>query len=554
MDNDLAYLLGLILAEGSWNKNTLTITSGDKEIHEFLMNRGFTKVDEVHFTYCSQEFISFIEWIGLKRRAKNKDIPSKILLFPREIVASFLSGYFDGDGCATKRAIVHCDSVSEKLINELQVVLLNFGIVSRKSLQITQPTKKVKVVSKCFRLELTTSGSFIFFRDIKFRLKRKQERHSLVFCKSIDELSDQIPITTKWSEVFCKNLNIGWIKRQKSISYRKAKELLSRKYDSWLESVIKSNYYYDKIKTIESSNGHVYDFVIPETHSFFSNGFISHNTPRGKNHAYDLYQINKTNPDWYVQKLSVDDTKVLTQEDLDKERREGMSDILIEQEYYCSFDQGVEGAFYAKLLDKADLEGRICHVPYDPAVPVDTYWDLGVSDSTAILFAQNCGNEVHIIDMFHSEGEGLQYYARILKEKADKNEWVYGQHFAPHDIQVRELGSGAQTRLQIAKDLGIRFNVVPNIPIVEGIELGRNLFHKLWVDKEKCRYFLKCAENYHKTYNEKLNVFSDKPCHDFSSHCMDAYRMLAIMQNKRRTSRMTEEEATRMQKLYGKKY
>lgn len=282
-------------------------------------------------------------------------------------------------------------------------------------------------------------------------------------------------------------------------------------------------------------------------------------TPRGKNHAYDLYLMAKSNPNWFCQILSVKDTckkdhsPVITESDIEEERREGMSEHLIQQEYYCSFDIGAEGAYYAKLVNRAEIEDRITNVPYDPLAPVNTYWDLGVGDETVILFHQAIGQEHHLIDMYRNQGEGLNHYSKILQERADRNQWTYGDHFAPHDIKVRELGSGAQTRLDIARELGINFQIVPNLPISEGIELMRGIFPKLWIDSEKCRFFVKAAENYHKHYNENLNVYSDKPVHDWSSHCMDAARMMAIMLNKHRRGSMTEEDANKLEKLYHKR-
>ena len=273
-------------------------------------------------------------------------------------------------------------------------------------------------------------------------------------------------------------------------------------------------------------------------------------TPRGKNHAYDLYLMAKNNPEWFCQKLTIDETHVLSREDMDHERAEGMSEHLIQQEYYCNFDQGSEGAYYAKYLNKAELDERITNVPFDPNALVDTYWDLGVSDETVILLAQNIRNEIHIINMYRNQGEGFSHYAHWLKKEADKWEYTYGQHWAPHDIQVRELGSGAQTRMQIAKELGIPFKIVPNIPIIEGIELARGLFPRLWVDSDKCKFLIKALENYHKTFNERLNVYSDTPLHDWSSHCADSYRYLSVVQNKRNRSSMSEEEAELMQKTY----
>ena len=277
-------------------------------------------------------------------------------------------------------------------------------------------------------------------------------------------------------------------------------------------------------------------------------------TPRGRNHAYELYLMAKSNPDWFFQKLSIDDTGVLTSEDMEHERREGMSEQMIQQEYYCDFDQGAEGSYYAKLLNQAELDGRLTRVPFDPQHRVSTFWDIGVGDETSILFAQEIGQQVHIINQYNAEGEGLSHYAGVLNRFAKTYGYLYDDHWAPHDIQVRELGSGAQTRLQIAKDLGIPFKIVPNIGISEGIELARGLFPRLWIDTERCNYFIKCAENYHKKFNERLNVYSDKPEHDWSSHTMDAFRYLAITMNKRRRGSMTEEEADAMQRAYMVKY
>lgn len=277
-------------------------------------------------------------------------------------------------------------------------------------------------------------------------------------------------------------------------------------------------------------------------------------TPRGKNHAYDMYHMAKNNPEWFCQKLSITDTGVLNEEDMQKERDEGMSEQLIQQEYYCSFDQGVEGAYYAKLLDQAEIEGRITNVPHDPSTCVNTYWDLGVSDSSAILFVQNCGKEIHIIDMYVNEGEGLNHYANILSQKSQTRGFNYGKHYAPHDIQVRELGHGAQTRLQSAKELGIKFEIVPNIAIIEGIEMSRNIFPRIWIDNKFCKYLLKCLSNYHKLYNEKYNVYSDRPVHDWSSHCADAFRMLGVTQVRAKRERMSEKEALELQNKYLRRF
>lgn len=242
-------------------------------------------------------------------------------------------------------------------------------------------------------------------------------------------------------------------------------------------------------------------------------------TPRGRNHAHDLYLMAKNNPDWFCQLLTVDDTDVLTPEDIEAERREGMSEHMIMQEYYCNFDQGQEGSYFAKLLNDAELSGRLTNVPHDSQYSVDTTWDLGVGDETCILFTQNIGQQVHLIDMYRASGEGLAHYAHVLRQWSQDKGYNYNTHHAPHDIEVRDLSAGALTRRQIARELGINFKVVPKLPLMEGIELARGLFPKLWIDSEKCNFFIKAAENYHRQYNERQNVYSDRPVHDWSSHC-----------------------------------
>lgn len=273
-------------------------------------------------------------------------------------------------------------------------------------------------------------------------------------------------------------------------------------------------------------------------------------TPRGRNHAYDMYLMAKSNDDWFCQKLSVRNTGVLSEADIAAERAEGMSEQMIQQEYYCDFDQGAEGAYYARLLNEAEIAGRLTNVPFDSHYRVNTYWDIGVNDETVILFVQEINKEIHIINMHRAEGEGLSYYAKVLDEYSKEFGYIYENHYAPHDIQVRELGSGAMTRLQIARELGLNFKITPNIPISEGIELCRGIFPRLWVDTKNCQYFIKCAENYHKRFNERLNVYSNKPNHDWSSHCMDAFRYMSVNLSKTSRGTMTEEDAIAMERAY----
>lgn len=247
-------------------------------------------------------------------------------------------------------------------------------------------------------------------------------------------------------------------------------------------------------------------------------------TPRGKNHAFLHWERAKRNPEWYTQLLTVDDTKVLTLEDIEKERAEGMHEDLVQQEYYCSFEGSQEGAYFSSQLRKMNEEERITQVPFEPSVAVDTWWDLGMDDATAIVFTQNCGRELHIIDYFEDSGEGLPYYASILAEKAQENGYHYGIHTLPHDAQVRELGTGRSRLITAMGLLGrdkVRCSPKPKTK-ADAIEGARSMLGISWVDVEKCAHFIDCLHSYRKEYDEKRKVFKNEPVHDWASHAADA--------------------------------
>lgn len=242
-------------------------------------------------------------------------------------------------------------------------------------------------------------------------------------------------------------------------------------------------------------------------------------TPRGKNHGYDLYQMAKRNPKWHAELLTVEDTGVLTPEDIEEERRSGMDEDMIRQEYYCSFDAAMRGAYYGDLFEAAEKEGRLTAVRYDPAVPVETWWDLGISDSTAIWFVQRVGREWRFIDYHEADGQGLDYYARLIFNKP----YVYSRHVGPHDLMARELGTG-KTRLEMLAALGLRMDVAPKLPINDGIMATRQILPLAWFDTEHCADGVKAMSQYRRQYNDKTKMYLDHPLHDWTSHAADAVR------------------------------
>lgn len=247
-------------------------------------------------------------------------------------------------------------------------------------------------------------------------------------------------------------------------------------------------------------------------------------TPRGKNHGYDMYKMAEANDRWFVQKLTVDDTKVIKPEVIQEERDSGMSEDMILQEYYCSFDGGVEGSYFNDLLKKAREDGRITKVPLDPALPVNTFWDLGRNDTTAIWFHQQYGKEHRFIKSFENNGEGLQFYAQYLKDQG----FIYGKHYLPHDVEVTELTTN-KSRRQTLESLGVTpLQVVPRISeINEGIQMTRSMLPMCWFDEEGCAEGLRALESYRKEYDEKRQVFRSYPLHDWASNYADAFRQFA---------------------------
>ena len=190
------------------------------------------------------------------------------------------------------------------------------------------------------------------------------------------------------------------------------------------------------------------------------------------------------------------------------------------QEFECSFDAAITGAYYAKELAKLDEDKRITRVPYEPMLKVHTVWDLGVSDSTAIWFFQLSGREIRIIDYLESSGYGLDHYIRELQAKG----YIYGSHFGPHDIQVREFGSG-MSRLEMAASLGIQFQVLPLEPVKDGIDAARMMIPRMYFDADRCAKGIDALRQYREKFDEKRGIALG-PLHDWSSHAADAFRYL----------------------------
>ena len=242
-------------------------------------------------------------------------------------------------------------------------------------------------------------------------------------------------------------------------------------------------------------------------------------TPMGHNQFWEIYDFaQRGHKDWYAKLYRASDTQVIPDDELEQAQAI-MTPEQYEQEFECSFTAAVSGSYYGRLITKADNENRIGVVPVDSHVGVETWWDLGIGDSTAIWFIQRIGNEIHAVDYYETSGESLAHYADVLEERG----YAYSRHVAPHDIQARELGTG-KSRLEVANELGIDFEVAPKLEVDHGIESVRNYLPHCYFDREKCKVGLDALRQYRKQWDDKNQVFKNKPLHDWCSHAADAFR------------------------------
>jgi len=260
-----------------------------------------------------------------------------------------------------------------------------------------------------------------------------------------------------------------------------------------------------------------------------NNGWAMFNfTPKGQNHAYELYKMAQKMPEvWHSEIKTAEETGVFTVEQLEQVKAEILSEgktlDFFNQEFLCSFNNPIEGAYYSKIIDDIDKQGRIGNYPHNPALPVYTFWDLGVGDATTIWFAQFIGNEVRIIDYIEDNNRGMNTYIKEVKDKL----YIYEQHYAPHDIQIREFTNG-KSRLETALELGLRFMIAPKLSIEDGIDAVRAILPKCFFNEATTRRGLLTIKNYKKEFDNKNNTFKLQPKHDWASHGADAFRYLAV--------------------------
>ena len=246
-------------------------------------------------------------------------------------------------------------------------------------------------------------------------------------------------------------------------------------------------------------------------------------TPAGlTNIFYELYQHALGDPKWYAYTAKASETKIIDQEELDAAKTQ-MGDAKYKQEFECDWIANIEGSIYGDIIKTLEEKKQLSRVAYDPALLVHTAWDLGVDDSTAIIFYQQLGNQILIIDYYENNREGLPHYIQTVKDK----DYIYGEHFAPHDLEVMEFSTG-KTRREVAYQLGVRFKILPKINLEDGIHSLKMVLPKCWFNMETTKPLIDALRNHHRKYNEKMKMFSNKPVKCWDSHACDAARYMAL--------------------------
>ena len=245
-------------------------------------------------------------------------------------------------------------------------------------------------------------------------------------------------------------------------------------------------------------------------------------TPKGNNHFKDLYDRADKEEGWAALEFKASETNLIDEEELQSARKE-MGDDKFNQEFECSFNAAVEGSYYGKIIGELEEKNRMCEITRDDLCQTYVAWDLGMGDSTALWVAQNAGQEVRLMDYVENHGQGLDWYVNWLKD----NKWETAEQLLPHDVAVRELGTG-KSRLEVLRESGLNVKVLPRLSVDDGIQSVRRLLPRCWFNIPQVKQGLDCLRNYRREHDEKRNVFFDKPLHDWASHGSDSFRYLAL--------------------------
>jgi hypothetical protein len=245
-------------------------------------------------------------------------------------------------------------------------------------------------------------------------------------------------------------------------------------------------------------------------------------TPKGHNHFKELRDRAKTEDGWGLLEFKASETGVVDDTELRAAKNE-MGEDKYRQEFECSFDAAVEGSYFGQILNELEEKKHMQEIPREELSRTFTAWDLGMGDSTSIWVAQLVGTEVRLIDYYENHGVGLDHYVKWIKD----NDYLKSEHILPHDVRVRELGTG-KSRMEMLEESGLEVKIAPRMGLDDGIQAVRRLLPRCWFNVPKVQTGLNCLRNYRRDYDEKRKIFYERPLHDWSSHGSDSFRYLAL--------------------------
>ena len=245
-------------------------------------------------------------------------------------------------------------------------------------------------------------------------------------------------------------------------------------------------------------------------------------TPKGHNHFKELRDRAEKEEGWGLLEFKASETGVVDDTELKAAKNE-MGEDKYRQEFECSFDAAVEGSYYGQMLNELEDKKHMQEIPREELSRTFTAWDLGMGDSTSIWVAQLVGTEVRLIDYYENHGVGLDHYVKWIKD----NDYSKAEHILPHDVRVRELGTG-KSRLEMLEDSGLQVKIAPRMGLDDGIQAVRRLLPRCWFNVPQVQNGLNCLRNYRRDYDEKRKIFFERPLHDWSSHGSDSFRYLAL--------------------------
>jgi len=245
-------------------------------------------------------------------------------------------------------------------------------------------------------------------------------------------------------------------------------------------------------------------------------------TPKGHNHFKELRDRAEKEEGWGLLEFKASETGVVDETELKAAKNE-MGESKFRQEFECSFDAPIEGSYYGEMLNELEEKKHMQEIPREELSRTFTAWDLGMGDSTSIWVAQLVGTEVRLIDYYENHGVGLDHYVKWIKD----NDYSKAEHILPHDVRVRELGTG-KSRLEMLEDSGLEVKITPRMGLDDGIQAVRSLLPRCWFNVPKVQNGLNCLRNYRRDYDEKRKIFYERPLHDWSSHGSDSFRYLAL--------------------------